>query len=107
VVEQVAKASLPHGPDRERVGEHDRALDGPELRELRETGRLAVAVHDVAGAQHLVLVEVAAVRQDRRDPRAQPLALDQGPVAHEHARHVHQRVQLASGEAADRIAELT
>ena len=53
------------------------------------------------------LVEVVAVGQDRRDAGAQAVALGQRAVAHEHARHVHDRVQRSGREAAYRIAELT
>ena len=44
--------------------------------------------------------------QDRRDPGAQALALDERAVADEDAGHVHERVQLTRGEAADGVTEL-
>jgi hypothetical protein len=74
----VADPSLPYRADRERVRQQQRTLHGSELHELGEPRRLAVAVHDVAAAEHLLGVEVAAVGQDRRDPGAQALALDEG-----------------------------
>jgi hypothetical protein len=106
VLEQVAQPTLPHRPHRQRVRQQDWALDRAELIELRQPRDLAVAVDHVAGAEHLVLVEVAVVRQDRRDARPAH-ALVERPVAHEHPRHVHEGVQLACGKAAGRVAELT
>jgi hypothetical protein len=103
----MAQPSFPHGPDRERVREQHRALDGAELHELREARGLAVAVHDVAAAEHLVLVEVAPVRQDRSDAGAQAVALGERAVANEHPGNVDERVQLARREAADRIPQVT
>ena len=75
-VEQVAQPALPDRTDRQRRRQQERALDRPELGELGQAAGLAVAVDRVAGAEHLLRVEVAAVRQDRRDPGAQPVALD-------------------------------
>ena len=69
-------------------------------------GGLAVAVDHVAGAEHLLRVEVVPVRQDRGHAGAQPVALDQRPVAHEHAGDVHERAELPTRKAADGIAEL-
>jgi hypothetical protein len=60
----------------------------------------------VAATQHFLLVEVAAVGQDRRDPGAQALALDKRAVADEDTGHVHERVQLTRGEATDGVTEL-
>jgi hypothetical protein len=103
----VAQAALPDRAHRERVREQERALDRAELDELGEAGGLAVPVHHVAAAEHLVLVEVAAVGQDRGHARAQAVALHERAVAHAHARHVDERVQLTRGKTADRVTELT
>ena len=103
----MSQPSLPHRSDREGVREQERALDGAELDQLCQAGRLAVPVHDVTAAEHLVLVEVAAVREDRGDPGTQAVALHERPMAHAHVRHVDERVQLTRREAADRVTELT
>jgi hypothetical protein len=103
----VAQPALPGRADGERVGQEERALDRAELRELGESRRLSVRIHRVVAAEHLLLVEVPAVREDRRDAGSQPLALHDRPVADQHAGHVHERVQLPRGEAPDRIVQLT
>jgi hypothetical protein len=61
----------------------------------------------VATAKHLVLVEVAPVREDRGDPSTEAVALHERAMAHAHVRHVDERVQLTSRETADRVTELT
>ena len=106
-LEQVAQSSLPHRAHREGVREQQRALDRSELDQLREPRGLAVPVHHVAAAKHLVLIEVAVVREDRGHARAQTVALDERAMAHAHARHVDERVQLTRRKAADRITQLT
>jgi hypothetical protein len=61
----------------------------------------------VESAVHLLLVEVPAVRQDRRNAGAKRVALYERAVPDEYAGDVDQRVQPARREAAYRVAELT
>src|SRR5918994_7485964 len=105
-LEQVTQSALPDRPHRQGAREQDRTLDRAELLELAEAGRLAVAVDDVAGPEHLLRVEVAAMRQDRRHAGSAPAHVERA-VPDENAGHVHERVQLSRGKTADRIAELT
>jgi hypothetical protein len=61
----------------------------------------------VTGAEHLVLVDVPTVGQDRGDARAQPLPLHERAVADEHPADVTERIQVAGREAADGVAQVT
>jgi hypothetical protein len=61
----------------------------------------------MARGQDLLGVEVPRVRKDGRDTCAEPVPLDDRPVAHLHARDVDERVRIARREAADGEAQLT
>jgi hypothetical protein len=102
----VLKTALPRRTDRQRGGEQKRAFHCAELRELREPGGLAVAVDDVAGAEHLLGVEIPVMREDRRDAGSQPVALGKRAMPDQHARHVDERVAPAGRKAADGVAQV-
>ena len=61
---------LDRGPDRERVRQHDRRLDGPQLAHLGRARELPERVADEDGSRHLLLEEVAPVGQHGGDAGA-------------------------------------
>ncbi len=94
------------GADAERVGEHDRRLDGAEFVHLRRARQLAEGVADEHGAGHLLLEHVAAVRHDGGDTRAHGVAGVQRDVADPHAGDVGDGVAGPRREDARRHTEI-
>ena len=94
-----------HGrADGERVRQHDRRLDRAELLHLRRSGKLPEGVPDEDRARHFLLKQVAAVREDRGDARADVVALDDRRVPDADAGHVGDRVQRTRRPHAGRDA---
>ena len=92
------------GADTQRVGQHDRRFDLTELEHLCGSGQLAERVADEHRAGHLLLEQVAAVRQDCRDAGPDVVAFDDRRVPDLHAFDIGDRVERsrwkdARGEA--------
>src|SRR5262249_40800787 len=89
--------------DTERVGEHDRRLDGAELVDLRGSRELAERVANEHRTRTFLAERVAAVRPDGGAAGAHSAALDDRGVPDEPAADVRDGVQRAglSGAWAD------
>ena len=83
------------GPDRESVRENDRRFDRSELLHLRRAGKLAERIADKYSSRHLLLKQVAVMREERGHTSANAVAGDQRDVADLHARNVCDCVERA------------
>ena len=84
----------------QRIGEDDGCFELAEFLDLGRAGKLAEAVIDGEGGGHLVLKQVAAVRQDRGCAGADRLAFDDGRMADGHAFDIGDGVERAGFEMA-------
>src|SRR6185295_763394 len=98
--DRVTRHRVDGGPDAQRVGEDDRRFDRAEFSDLRRSRQLAKCVADEHRTGDLVLKDVAAVRNDRRDAGADQLTLDNRGVADAHAFDVGDRVERSGREYA-------
>ena len=89
-----------HGTHTEGIGEQDRRFQRPQLVDLDQAGRLAEAVDDMAGRQHLIVEHIARMRQQSRHAGLD-IAVRQGAVPHRHARHIADLVPGAVRQSAD------
>ena len=93
--------------DRQRVGQQDRRLDLAQFDKLRGACQLAKAVEHSKAGRNLVLKRIAIMRQDRRHPGADALALTDRDMADAHAGHIGDRVQRAGRQGSGGDAEIT
>jgi len=91
----------------QRIGQHDRRLEVAQLLHLQEARRLAESVGGKDRRRHLPLKNIAAVGHDRGDTGADPLALDQGAMAHPDALDIGDRVERSRMEDPGLDAEIT
>jgi hypothetical protein len=106
LADRVADHRIHARADAQRVGEHDRRLDRAELVHLRRSGELAERVANEHRAGDLLLKDVAAMGNDRRDAGAHAVAVDDRRVPHAHPVDVCDRVQQTGRMDARRDAQV-
>ncbi|MNL46266.1 hypothetical protein D3C87_1689660 [compost metagenome] len=79
--------------DTERIGQEDRRFDLAKLGDLRRTREFAETVEYGECCRHLVLKQIAGMRQDGGHTRARPLAFDAGHMANGNAHDIGDRVE--------------
>src|SRR5256885_2203496 len=104
--EQVGEDRVRRARDAQRACQDDRRLELAQLVHLRRSGELTEAVPHDDRRGHLLAKHVAAVRQDRGDPRVDRVTPDHGRVAHPHAVHVGDGIERAGGKDADDDADV-
>ncbi|MNX88072.1 hypothetical protein D3C86_1200290 [compost metagenome] len=89
-----------------RIGEDDRRFEFAKFLDLGRACKFAEAVIDGEGGGHLVLKEVAAMRQDRGCAGADRVAFDDGRMADGHAFNIGDGIERAGLEMAGRQADI-
>ena len=105
--ERPADDRVDRGAYRERVRQNDGRFDRAEFLDLSRPGELAEGVPDKDGAGHLLLEQIAAMREDGGHAGANVVAFDNGGLPDAHAGDVGNRIQRTGREISGRDRQVT
>ena len=98
LVQRPAHNSFQRCSNAKRIGQRDRCFNRAEFIDLRRTGELAECVAHIDGPGHLLLKDIAGMRNDYRDPGPNVIARYEGRMSHADAGHIRDGVEWSRGK---------